>query len=100
MLTFFGYGYHEHRERWYSQEWAWYQANPISQTLEQQLTRKEVKDLLAARREEIAPNVDKDTQTARGKLFEMLADLTDDDGAIGEIDDLGDLWDDLGTDLE
>ena len=30
----------------------------------------------------------------RGKLYEMLADLTDEDGALTELEDLGELFDD------
>jgi len=28
-MTFYGLGYHEHRERWITDEWFWYQANPL-----------------------------------------------------------------------
>ena len=88
VLTLFGYGYHDFRERWYTQEWAWFRANPFSETLEQRLTREEAEELLQARQEDIAPYVERDTQTARGKLFKMIAELTDDDGAIAELEDL------------
>lgn len=91
-LTFYGYGYHEHRERWFIEEWAWYTTNLFPKTLEQRLTRQEAEQLLETRQQEIAPFVVKDQQTGRGKLFEMIADLTDDDGAISEMEDLGDLW--------
>jgi len=30
-------------------------------------------------------------QTDRGRMFEMLADLTDDDGALAEIEDMDDV---------
>ena len=41
--------------------------------------------------------MDQDTQSERGKLFEILADLTDDDGALAEMEDLESLdgWLDL-----
>jgi len=43
--------------------------------------------------EELKPHLSKDTQTNRGKLFEFLADLTDADGALAEIQDLEHLTD-------
>jgi hypothetical protein len=43
--------------------------------------------------EEISPHISDKTQTNRGQLFEMLADLTDEDGALAEIQDLGHLED-------
>lgn len=100
VLTFYAYGYHQYRERWYTEEWAWYRANPFPKTMEQHLTREEAEELLEARREEIAPNVMAATQTKRGQFFEMIAELTDDDGAISEMEDLGDLWDELSDYFE
>ncbi len=32
-MTFYGYGYHEYRERWVTSEWFWYQANPFLETI-------------------------------------------------------------------
>lgn len=100
-VTFWGMGYHEYRERWMTDHWRWYQANPLPQALAQKLTYEEVEELLKIRQEEIAPyaNQTQTTQTERGKLFEMLADLTDDDGAIAEMDDLGDLWGGLSDEI-
>jgi hypothetical protein len=51
---------------------------------------EEAEQLLQQRRAEIAPLVGKTTQSGRGKLFEMLADLTDEDGALSEMEDMGD----------
>ncbi len=95
LLTFFGQGYHEYRERWYTNEWAWYQAAPFPQTLEQRLTREATEEVLQARQEEIAPYVAQATQTGKGKLFELLADMTDDDGAIADLEEMEDWFDSL-----
>jgi hypothetical protein len=89
-VTFFGLGYHEHRERWLTEEWFWYHGNAFSQVMNKTLSKEEATQLLQERREEIAHLVGKTMQSGRGKLFEMLADLTDDDGAISELEDLGD----------
>ena len=41
------------------------------------------------RRDEISPHFDEDEQSEQGKMFEALADMTDDDGALAEMQDLG-----------
>ena len=97
LVTFWGAGYHEYRERWLTDEWHWYRANPFPETLEQQLEREEVKQQLSQRIESIKLNSSEQTQTRRGQMFEILADLTDEDGAYSEMQDLddlaGDWWD-------
>ncbi len=90
VVTMFGLGYHEYRERWLTEEWFWYEAFSHSELLEQTMTKEEVEEILRERREEISPYLADRVQSRRGKLFEMLADLTDDDGAIAEMEDLGD----------
>ena len=48
--------------------------------------------MLKARLESIEPYLDASIQSDRGRLFELLADLTDEDGALAELQDLGDDW--------
>ena len=88
-MTFWGLGYHEYRERWIHQEWFWHQTpaelvDPLVIINQEDATTK-----LEHRRKEIAPDYDNDTQTEQGKLFEALADMTDDDAALAEMQDLG-----------
>ena len=83
LLTFFGCGYHEYRERWFTDEWAWYRANPFAKTLEQHVTRDEANELLEARRKEIAALALGTAQSRRGQLFEMLAEMTDEGAPRG-----------------
>lgn len=90
FVTFFGFGYHEHRERWLTEEWFWYRGNAFPEVLKKTISKDEAEEVLRQRREAIAPYVKKQTQSGRGKLFEMLADLFDEDGALSEIEDLGD----------
>ena len=87
-ITFFGLGYHEHRERWITNEWFWYQANVFHDMMDQQIDKEEAAELIRQHLENIRPYLQKDTQTRRGKLFETLADLTDDDGALAELGDM------------
>ena len=100
LWTLFGLGFHEQRERWFTDEWSFFRANPFPETLEQRVNKDDAQELLRARQDEIAPYATQDTQTGRGRLFEMLAEFTDDDAAIAEMDDLGDLWDALSDGLE
>ncbi len=92
-LTLWGLGYHELRERWISEEWFWYQGTPYPELDKKRLTKDEVTQLIDQREQDIAPHLNSITQTKRGELFDMLADLTDEDGAYSEIEELGDLFD-------
>lgn len=99
-VTFYGLGFHEHRERWLIDEWSWYHANALPDTLKQYVPKDDAKALVQERLEQIRPYATQQTQSARGKLFEMLADLTDENGALAELEDLDDLADWLTDDLE
>lgn len=90
QLTFYGLGYHQYRERWITDVWSWYEGSELARTQEQHLTREEVEQLIANRQQEVAQYLNKTSQSSRGKLYELLADLTDEDGAIAELDDLDD----------
>jgi len=46
------------------------------------------------------PDAVQPAQSARGRLFEMLADLTDEDGALAELEDLGDAADFLDGEID
>jgi len=90
VVTMFGLGLHEYRERWITREWFWYEAFSRPEVVEQRMTKEEVEEILRERREAIAPYVADKVQSGRGRLFAMLADLTDEDGALSEIEDMGD----------
>ena len=87
-ITFFGLGYHEYRERWFTDEWFWYQSNPRDYQQSKPISKKEAQELLQERLTDIRPHIGEETQTERGKLFELLADLTDEDGALAEMEDI------------
>lgn len=87
-MTFYGLGYHEHRERWITEEWFWYQTEPFPSMMGQQIDKEEAKNQIRQRLESIIPNLDQSTQTRHGETFELLADLTDEDGALAEMEDL------------
>ena len=99
-MTFYGLGYHEYRERWITNEWFWYQANPFPDMMQQQLEKEEAEEMIQKRIEGIQPYVGEDAQTERGKFFELLADLTDEDGALAEIEDLENLIEIFAEDVK
>lgn len=88
IMTFYGLGYHEHRERWLTDEWFWYQSNLHEEQQEELISKEDTQELLEERLASIRPYVNQDTQTERGKFFELLADLTDEDGALAEMEDI------------
>ena len=89
--TFYGLGFHEYRERWITDEWFWYQAMGNPDLQREQIPKDEAQAKIQGHREENWPDVRLDTQTERGSLFEMLANLTDDDGALAEMEDMDQL---------
>lgn len=97
-LTFWGLGFHEYRERWLTEEWYLYISYANPKTDQVTLTKEQAQELLKQRQEEIAPDIKSHTQSRRGQLFEILADLTDEDGAYSELEDLGGLLDDFFDD--
>jgi hypothetical protein len=88
VTTFYGCGFHNERERWVTQEWFWYPEPVRPDIMQHVLAPETVQALLQARRDEIAPDLDQSPQSQRGALFELLADLGDDDGALAEMEDL------------
>src|SRR5215211_5290087 len=55
-MTFYGLGYHKHRERWITDEWFWYQSEIFPNLLKQKVVKEDVLELLQARRGKIAPS--------------------------------------------
>jgi hypothetical protein len=97
FVTFWGAGYHDQRQRWIVEEWFWYDSDP--RDIEGKLENGEAQLVIEKRLMDIAPYADQNKQSSRGKLFEMLADLTDEDGAYTELEDwAGDLPEDLFDD--
>ena len=53
------------------------------------LTKIQANTLIDERYQKIAPYIEEDTQTKRGQLFEIFAEILDEDGALVELEDLG-----------
>ena len=87
-LSFYGLGFHEHRERWITDRWHWYENHPINKMLEETLTKEEAEEQIRHHLEVIKPHITEVEQSSRARMFEFIADLTDEDGAYAELGDL------------
>src|SRR5688572_28166803 len=61
ILTFWGLGLHEHRERWLTEEWRFHETYSISNRLDKQLSHETAKQLIQERRNEIQEDVEEQT---------------------------------------
>lgn len=84
-LTFFGLGYHVHRDRWMDDNWFWYE--PSTDAASKAIEKVEFEQIIAQRRHEVLIDSRGHQQSKRGQVFEFIADLTDDDGALAELED-------------
>lgn len=87
-LTFYGLGYHDEREQWVTEVWHWYVSQSLSRATQHQISLAEAQQQIQARREEIAPFMTEYNPSRRALLFALIADLTDEDGAVTEMEDL------------
>lgn len=81
-MTFYGLGYHEYRERWIKEEWFWYQLQESMIDSSTKISEEEAIEKLEQRLADITPKLNEDTQTERGRMFEQIAELYDDDAAL------------------
>jgi len=93
-ITFYGLGYHEYRERLIQDEWYWYRTDLDPERIKQEVSKADLEEILTQRASDIEFQNDGETQSQAGALFEILAELTDEDGALAELEDLG--WSLLG----
>ena len=92
-LTFWGLGFHEQREQWITDEWQWYDSYVSRHKNLPTVEKTDAQAQVTARIAEVASNAQPQLRSKRAQLFELLADLTDEDGATTELEDLG-IWDD------
>jgi hypothetical protein len=100
-LTCYGLGYHEPREMWLQGVWSFYQSDDFSSRQVASLSKTEVQQVLARRR----ADVERWAQAApapsqRALLFGILAELTDEDGALSELEELDEFTEWLGDEPE
>lgn len=92
LVTFWGAGYHEYRERWLTDEWRWHISHPFPDLLEKEIDREVAKTQIEERLAAIRLHTGQAEQSERGRLFDALADLIDEDGAYTEMQDLDDMF--------
>lgn len=96
LYTFWGLGYHEQRERWIVDSWQWYESQQPAEKFP--IIPKEVAYAWIKEREVFVRSQATSTKPSRrSQMYDLLADLTDEDGAQSELEDLGWLvWGDPG----
>lgn len=87
IMTFYGLGFHEYRDRWFTDEWHWYQTYANSESCKGEVSKADTVKQVEFHRNEVLKYGAEATQSDAGYLFEMIAELTDDDGAIAMFDD-------------
>ncbi len=91
MITFYGLGFHEARDRWITEEWRWYTSNERYSEKAPLVPRQTALAQVAERRAEVQSYaLNAHSQSKRGQLFEILAEMTDEDGALADLEDFGD----------
>jgi len=98
LLTFWGLGYHEYRERWITDTWEWY-ADYLMTKRQNRVPKDDALSQIKEREDDAKAHAAPANQSRRAQLYELVADLTDDDGALTELEDLENLgWMFLGDD--
>lgn len=89
LYTFWGLGHHEYRERWIADSWQWFESQQSA--AKKPMMRKEEAYIQIKEREAFvqANAAPANQQSRQAQLYELMADLTDEDGALSELEDLG-----------
>lgn len=90
-VTFWGCGFHELRDRYITGEWHWYRGMAFDNLRDQEIPKDEVMEQIEQRRKEIAERSARHQQSPEGQMFEFLAEMTDDDTARADMEDLDDV---------
>lgn len=96
VVTFFGLGLHEYRDRYLVDEWWWYESRPDPRRGEQErASRKHILQMMDARYKEIEALAQAHQQSRAGEVFDLIADESDDDSVLADYRDglLDDLFD-------
>ena len=88
-IGFYGLGYHEHRDVWYTERWhiSTMSHMRFDEVQVNWLRKEPTIEKLYAELERIEPLAKGHKPDRRGQVFAMLADLTDDDAAISDMED-------------
>lgn len=84
-ISCYGLGFHEQREQWITDHWRWYSANVRTGI---PLSKQRILETIQQRKDEITPDaLQLEAPSQRALLFSLIADLTDEDGALSELND-------------
>lgn len=97
LYTFYGLGYHDYREHWISEKWQWFESQRKLNTFTPLQKQKALADI-TEREAFVWSQGSPETPSRSAEIFALLADLTDEDGALAELDDLG--WTIFGDETE
>lgn len=86
-FTFYGLGFHEHREQWEVNHWNFYKGNYFSAYADLRISEIEASIAIETRKKEIRPYIADSTPSLRGEMFTLLEEIADSDFALLEIDD-------------
>lgn len=89
-VTFWGLGFHEPREQWVT-SWSWFTSQ---RAFDESVEKDQALTQIDLRRQDVLIWDNHQQPSKRAQLYALLADLTDEDGALTELDDLGELFDD------
>lgn len=78
-VTFWGLGFHEPRERWLSEQWSWFTSQ---RTFSEQVDKDTAFAEITKRRQDVLGWNRHEQPSKRAQLYALLADLTDEDGAL------------------
>ncbi len=85
QVTFWGLGYHDARERWLVDEWRWHESSPWQHT-PVVIGKREARAALDARRAHCAAEAAvAESPSGRARLYGLICDPTDEDGAPAEL---------------
>lgn len=87
LVTFWGLGWHDFRERWLYDTWFYHRSDPLGGILQLGLSKAELRQVIQERIQEIEPYIHENTQSRRGRLFEEIANLSDDDATYADLMD-------------
>jgi len=89
-IVFYGLGYHEYRDRYVLNKWEYhhddfFELDRLISAPPKRLVKEAIEDRLA----EISALAKQHKQSKSGKVYDMIAELMDDDAAIAFMEDFG-----------
>jgi hypothetical protein len=88
VITFYGLGYHEHRERWLVDIWRFYDSRMLHPPGQAVMPKAEALRIIAEHEAEVRRQAQPEQRSGQAELYELLADLGDDDSALADMEDL------------